>query len=706
MTNTTATPRVPWARLLGALACLGLVSPGVAGTDKLTYHVDARRSGWNATESELTPQAVASADFGQIWSSPPLDAHGEIPPRLFATPLYVSRVTLNTAERHGQRHAVVFAATTTGFVYAISARQHSARPSTAPGTILWRNRLTERPCTRGSHGILSTPVIDRGAQRLYVAFCDDRQLWQATALDLRSGIALPGWPVRLDDSAVNAPGINRNGTNRFPSKFAHLQRAALNLSPDHSRLYVAFGGEPTSGWILSIDTRRPRVASAFAATRATDEGVGGMWAAGGPAIDSRGRLYMSTGSSVLNTLAGKGVAGVFPDSDGNWGQSVIELRDSRQDGFSLAGTYTPFDYCQTGARDMDLGSSSPALIDLPAGSSSTPRLLALGGGKQGNAYLLDRERMPGSLVRRQPCGDDASRDGSLLAPAIQPQFGSRGPLNVFGPYTQTHGMGDQARSRTTVAHFRNAAGIDWLYLTGSAKASEDSAVSVAPGLVRLEIIKRRGKPAYLERDRNQDALVLQNPGSPVISSHGARHAIVWVLDANKPRSTSLYGPDAPRPVLYALDAGSLDLLWQSAPGELQTSGKYNEPTIADGTVFIGTDRIQAFGLGARNPRAATVVEITAASRAPSAAPESALPPNSMRSNLERGRMIAAALYQRRCATCHESGDPAIPSRAQIAARPRSWVIEKLMLGSMQAQALGLSEIEITQLADYLGARTP
>ena len=42
---------------------------------------------------------------------------------------------------------------------------------------------------------------------------------------------------------------------------------------------------------------------------------------------------------------------------------------------------------------------------------------------------------------------------------------------------------------------------------------------------------------------------------------------------------------------------TLKLLWKSAPGQLHASGKYNEPTIARGTVFVGTDRIQAFGLG-------------------------------------------------------------------------------------------------------------
>ena len=46
---------------------------------------------------------------------------------------------------------------------------------------------------------------------------------------------------------------------------------------------------------------------------------------------------------------------------------------------------------------------------------------------------------------------DAAKDGSLLAPTPQPQFGTRGPLNVFGPPTDRYGMGDLAKSRSTPA---------------------------------------------------------------------------------------------------------------------------------------------------------------------------------------------------------------------------------------------------------------
>lgn len=678
---------------LGLLAALSLLQPTLAA-DKLTYHVDSARSGWNARETALTPARVGSPIFGQLWSTPQLDSFEATPPRLFATPLYVSQIAMPNPEGGSQPVplSVIYAASATGFVYAINVRTRGAVPA---GTILWRRKLTAQPCRRGSLGILGTPVIDKTAMRIYVSFCDETELWQAAALDLRSGEPIAGWPVRLDANAVNATGINRNGDNQFPATFAHVQRSALNLSPDGSRLYVTFGGEPTSGWLLALDTKRPRVASAFSASRKTSEGVGGMWGAGGPAVDASGHIYVSTGSSVINTLANLGVAGVFPDSPGNWGQSVIKLADSPSTGLSLAGSYTPFNYCQAGARDMDLGASTPALIDLARSKSATPHLLALGGAKQGNAYLLDRVHLPGSLTQRQPCSEDSSTDRSLLAPEPQPQFGRRGPLNVFGPYTEMDGMGDQARSRSTLAHFRNRSGQDYLFVTGSSKSGVTQSVSAAPSLVRLRIHTEPGTPAFLRLDRAQDSLVLQNPGSPVVSSNGTRQAIVWILDINKPRSASLYGLDPPQPVLYAVDAESMQIVWRSKSGELGPSGKYNEPTVVDGLVIVGTDRIQAFGMrGSRQGARAITAPITAPmTNDPAPGSPQAVTPR----DIEAGQQ----LYAERCRACHDSNQSGIPATDQLSKLKADAIVEKVLLGSMQTQALGLSERQLGQIAAFL-----
>jgi hypothetical protein len=218
------------------------------------------------------------------------------------------------------------------------------------------------------------------------------------------------------------------------------------------------------------------------------------------------------------------------------------------------------------------------------------------GGKQGNVYLLDRRQLPGKLDRRPACSTDSSTDASLLAPEPQPQLGKRGPLNVFGPYSETYGAMDLARGRSVPAMFRDAQGATHVIVTGNTKKDAASTTNVAPSLARLKVMTTGGQAAWLAVEQLEKTLALENPGSPIITSNGSRDAVVWVLDPNARRSALLVGDGAPKPLLYAFDAITLRPLWRSAPGQLHASGKYNEPAIARGTVFVGTDRIQAFGI--------------------------------------------------------------------------------------------------------------
>ncbi|MCC6172689.1 MAG: hypothetical protein IT481_11745 [Gammaproteobacteria bacterium] len=665
--------------------------------DHLTYHGTPARTGWVDDERVLTPASIAGGRFGLAWESPLLDSSGGTPPRLFASPLYLARARIELPGAGAFSGPVAFAATTTGWVYAIHAPGAGTAVRAgdpAPGAILWRRQLTAEPCSRGVNGILATPVIDRATARLYVTSCDAALAWRVHALQLRSGRDAPGWPVAIEARAINRRGVNANGANRFPEGVVNLQRGALNLAAGGSRLLVTFGGEPVSGWLIALDTRAASIASAFSMSARTEEGVGGLWASGGATVDRNGDVYVASGSSVVNALAGKGVAGVFPDSDGNWGQSIVRLALDARRGFRLAGTSTPFDYCQAGSQDIDLGSGAPLPVDLGRRESATPRLLVHGGSKQGNVYLLDRAHLPGSLQRRQPCGSDASQDRSLLAPGPQPQFGTRGPLNVFGPPTDRYGMGDLAKSRSTPAYYRSAGGRHRIFVTGTNKAAPDSPVSVPPSLVRLAIVTAPRQAAWLKIDVAQRELVFQNPGSPVVTSHDGRDAIVWVLDVNKPRSASLYGSDAPRPVLYAVDAETMALLWKSEPGLLGPGGKYNEPVISGGTVLVGTDRIQAFGLRAAQhiagvPAANAVDDAAGTVGAPGASPATAASGN------------GAALYDRRCAPCHDQARADVPPRRRLTTLPPGVVFDKLAFGSMQTQTLGLADAELAAIAQWL-----
>jgi hypothetical protein len=613
----------PLKSVIVILACMATVSAALsAPRDELTFHHDPQRTGWISNESTLTPQNVSSETFGLIWQSPQLDGIAGGPPHIYASPLYVDRVRLTDGPYKGRTLSVVVTATNAGFVYAINASAHHGVPA---GVILWKRQLAP-PCIPGfiatsdgiPAGVMSTPVIDTKTLRLYVTSCTTReatdsthidrfgdQFYEAYALDATSGRLLPGWPVSLDRLTLNSPGINKNAADPGQQSVRPerntgaisdhdigdsgfnlgTQRGALNLSPDGTLLYATFG-ESIPGWLVAVNTSTAKVVSAFASVSVPHGPAGGIWGPSGAVVDVRGNVFVVVGTDF----------GGYVDRPHDWVQSALMFPQPASEGFTLRGTYTPFNYCHSAAMDIDVGSGGVILLpDLDPATTSTPKLMAFGG-KQGNLYLVNRSSMPGRLDTRPPCSDDASSDTSLLSPDAQPQFGKPGPLNVFGPYSENGNAVDQAKSRSVPAYYRASDGKQFLFVSGNSKKDENSAINVPPCLARVKVVAMRGRAAYLEIDQLEQTVVFENPGSPVVSSDGSMGPIVWVLDEHTHRSASLRGPNAPRPVLYAFDALTLRRLWNSAPGVLNSGGKYNEPAIARGTVFVGTDRVQAFGL--------------------------------------------------------------------------------------------------------------
>lgn len=667
-----------------------------------TFHGDRGRSGW-LRDAEAPTASDLRGDVGLAWESLPFPSVDGQPARLYATPLFVPGLEITAGPQRGERLDAVIAATSNGDVVAINARRAG---DLAPGRVLWRRnlgapcRLRPAPLDGVPTGILSTPIADLAAQRLYVTHCEPTRRWQAWALDLGSGAPVAGWPVRLDEETLNAHNANA-GPERVPPRRRHdfrVQRGALNLSPDGGLLYVVFG-ETETGWLVAVDTQRPHVAGAFAAAAMPHRGSGGIWGAGGPAVDADGSVFVATGSGFDGYKA----------QDHDWTQSVLKLQPPGADGgFRLLGTYTPFNHCGSATNDIDLGAGGVALLPaLDPRESATPRLLALGG-KQGNAYLLDRARLPGDRVRRPACSTDAAGDRSLLPPTPQPQFGTRGPLNVFGPYSERDAALDLARARSVPAAFRAPDGRLFAFFSGTTKAAEGVATSVPPSLARLEVVRAPGAPAWLRVDGVEARHALANPGSPVVTGEGA-DAVLWVLDENAPRSASLAaGPDAPRPVLYAFDPMTLALLWRSPAGQLATSGKYNAPGFGAGQVFVGTDRIQAYAPGGRGvhlPQAIPAPPPTAATPAPATAtaPATARPrPARPAPPTEKGAPTgAAALYAQRCAGCHDAAVGNIPPRRVLATYTHARIVAALTQGVMRPHAAGLDAAQIAALAEYL-----
>jgi hypothetical protein len=554
------------------------------------FHGDRARTGWDDAEPDLTPQRVGGGHFRELWESAQFaaaDVAGTAyPPHVYATPLYADDVHVAGGPYAGARASVVFAATSNGDVYAVNAVGTKCGVAVPYGAVLWQRRLAEPSLQADGTlkagldggialGVLSTPLLDPTTNLLYVVTQSGPGTWLAFALDVGSGAVAAGWPVTIDQTAVTAAHA---GGPPF-SQATTRQRSALALSPDGARLFVTFGA---IGWIVAIDARSPRVVEAFPGGPDLAPEQAGMWAPGGVAIDDGGAVYQATGNSPVTD---QGVPGC-------WGESVL-----RFDAASLAlrGTYTPFNRCALDMADADLGGSSPMLLDLAAGAATSTHLLVVGS-KQGNVYLLDRDALSGQLDARPACSADASSDTSLLPPGAQPQFGTRGPVNVFGPYSEIYGNVDHAKMRTTPALFRDPSGATFVFVSGATKAAVDSTLSVPPSLVRLRVVTAPGAPPYLAVDAADGELALVNTGSPVVTSDHGQHPIVWILDENQGRFASIVSADSAHPALYAVDGTTMHVLWRSSLDDLLVGGKYSTVAVAHGVVYVGTDRIEAFGI--------------------------------------------------------------------------------------------------------------
>lgn len=572
------------------------------------YHFGPARLGWNDDEPSLTPDHARALSFA--WSSPELASavvDGQtFAPHLYASPLYLDDVTLTADGLLGVRTSVAVVATSNGDVYAIDAVDAlgPAGPI-APGAILWHAHLGDpaQPLRNGDgvpFGVLSTPVIDAQASppRVYVTSADAHAGWRVFALDLGNGSIVAGWPVVFSPGAVQAVNANRaaTGAATFADFHSLSQRGALNLSADGGLLYVPFGSyfDGAVGWMVAVDTQKASIVASFSGSSTDVAGgpnanlaSGGMWGASGPAVTPDSNVWATTGNSPDDSR----------DTPGVWGNSLLEWTPP----LTLASTYSPFNYCLMDAGDTDLGGGAPIVFDLDPARTSTPRLIAFGG-KQGNAYLANRDALGGRLDHRPAC-DPASppspaTDGSLFAPDARAWYtpASPGPLNVFGPYSDQPDDNDlnNAKARTAPAYFRDVAGDSFLLYTGNSRDKNDIAVLAPPSIARLRVITHPGRPAYLAIERVNSKVVMKNPGSPVVSSFGSSGAVVWVLDENGLRTDALVpraGYSPPLPILYAFDAGTLDVLSATtipAPG-----GKYNHPTVAHGLVLVGADRLYA-----------------------------------------------------------------------------------------------------------------
>jgi hypothetical protein len=375
--------------LLGLLVLMLVTPSGLLAGDVLQHHLHGTRDGWYV-DPYLTQAAAAT-----IRRDPTF--HARLPGPTYAQPLYVT---------HGPGGRAAFIVVTEqNMVLALDA---------VDGAPLWVRQLgmpvpsSQLPCGNiDPLGITGTPVIDLDARMIYVAAMTTPDGGVTTqqrifALSLDNGATGLGWPLEV--SGLRAKRLAFNAP-------VQQQRSALLLHA--GLLYVPYGGHfgdcgGYHGWVVSVPVQDPTHATAWA----TAARGGGIWAPGGVSTDGSS-LFAATG----NTFGARTWGG---------GEAVVRLGPGATFSGAPADYFTPSNWRQLDAADLDVGGSGPVVLDVPG---ATPSQLVVALGKNGVVYVLDRQDLGGLGT-----GDGTTGEG------VQSRQVANGPIiTAAAAYTAASG---------------------------------------------------------------------------------------------------------------------------------------------------------------------------------------------------------------------------------------------------------------------------
>src|ERR1700744_1178056 len=359
------------------------------GVDVTTYHYDNARDGLNANEKVLTTANVNSNSFGKL-ALYSVDGHVD------AVPLYLSQLSIN-----GGTHNVLYVVTEHDSIYAFDADS---------GAILWQKSALETGETPSDNhgcgqispeiGITDTPVIDRKlAAIFFVAMSLDGKgayHQRLHALNLATGAEMEGGPSEITASYHGTGEFSQNGMQIFdPGQYA--ERVGLLLM--NGSLFLGWTShcddDPYTGWLMMYSETSLQQTSVLNLTANGPKephyegGEGSIWQAGaGLAGDTQGNVYFLDANGIFDTsMDGKG----FP-SQGDYGNSFMKVS-------SANGKLTPADYFAVyntlaeSLADHDLGSGGVLLLPDMTDANGATLHLAVGAGKDGNIYLVNRDNM-------------------------------------------------------------------------------------------------------------------------------------------------------------------------------------------------------------------------------------------------------------------------------------------------------------------------
>ena len=289
-----------------------------------------------------------------------LSFNGTISGNVYAQPLYIEG---------GSNGPMIIAVTESNNVYALNA---------TTGTVIWQQNVGTAaptgacPGNISPNGITGTPVVDLASRSLFFdAVINGNPVKHFIfSLNVDTGVTNAGWPV--DVNAV----AHYNAMN-FDS-FVQEERGGLALV--NGIVYVSYSGyvgdcDNYHGWVVGVNINNPSTVGAWATTAVG----GGIWGHGGVASDGT-NMFVVTGNTF--------------NTGGNWmgGEAIIRLQAGPTFTGQPTDYWAPTNWLSLDNSDTDLGGVSATVVDVPG---ANPSQLVLALGKDGNAYLVNRNNLGG-----------------------------------------------------------------------------------------------------------------------------------------------------------------------------------------------------------------------------------------------------------------------------------------------------------------------
>jgi len=439
---------------------------------------------------------------------------------------------------------VLFVATEHGSVYGFDADT---------GTQLWETSTLatgemasdDHGCgqVRPEIGVTSTPVIDAsmgGHGTIYVLAMSKNGSGnyhqRLHALDVTTGAEQFGGPKEIQASYPGTGDGSSGGTVIF-NPGQQLGRPGLLLL--NGAIYTSWGSHcdirPYTGWIIGYDEDTLSQRMVLNVTPNGNEGS--FWMSGaGPATDANGNIFaLDANGTFDSTLNGQG----FPNQ-GDFGNAFLKMATTNGQ-LAVVDYFEMSNQSSENATDEDLGSGGALVLPDLTDTSGSTRHLAVGAGKDGNIYVVDRDSM----------GKFSPSSNKIYQQVQGALAGGVYSMPAFFSNTLYYGaVGDSIKALT---------------ITNARLASTPT---------------------------SQTANAFPYPGAtPSISANGSNSAILWAAENANPA------------VLHAFEAGNLsNELYNSnqASGGRDHFGagnKFITPTIISGKVYVGTTTgVGVFGL--------------------------------------------------------------------------------------------------------------